>query len=44
VTHPVDAFHPSGQPGLRLLHPGQSLTSQVSWRSEAVISIWHSNF
>jgi aldose 1-epimerase len=32
VTHPIDAFHAPGQPGLRLLHAGESLTLHVEWR------------
>lgn len=32
VTHPIDAFHQPQQPGLRVLHTGQSLTLQAQWR------------
>lgn len=32
VTHPIDAFHVPGQPGLRVLHPGERLALQVQWR------------
>lgn len=32
VTHPIDAFHQPGQPGLRVLHTGESLSLQVQWR------------
>jgi len=32
VTHPIDAFHAPGQPGLRVLHAGESLTLHVEWR------------
>lgn len=32
VTHPIDAFHVPGQPGLRVLHTGESLTLEVQWR------------
>jgi aldose 1-epimerase len=32
VSHPVDAFHLPGQPGLQLLEKGESLTLAVSWR------------
>lgn len=32
VTHPIDAFHAPGYPGLRVLHAGESLTLQVQWR------------
>lgn len=32
VTHPIDAFHLPGQPGLRVLHSGESLTQSIQWR------------
>jgi len=32
VTHPIDAFHLPGLPGLRVLHTGESLTLKVQWR------------
>ena len=32
VSHPIDAFHLPGQPGLQLLEKGESLTLAVSWR------------
>ncbi len=32
VTHPIDAFHMPGQPGMRVLHTGESLTLQLEWR------------
>jgi aldose 1-epimerase len=32
VTHPIDAFHQPGQPGLQVLQKGESLTLAVSWR------------
>lgn len=32
VTHPIDAFHVPGQPGLRVLNKGESLTLSVEWR------------
>lgn len=32
VTHPIDAFHVPGQPGLRMLHTGERLALQVQWR------------
>lgn len=32
VTHPIDAFHMSGHPGLRALRTGESLTLRVQWR------------
>jgi aldose 1-epimerase len=32
VSHPIDAFHQPGQPGLQVLEQGESLTLAVSWR------------
>ncbi|TXT36614.1 MAG: aldose 1-epimerase [Comamonadaceae bacterium] len=32
VTHPIDAFHLPGQPGLRVLHSGEHLTQHIQWR------------
>jgi aldose 1-epimerase len=32
VSHPIDAFHLPGQPGLQVLKKGESLTLSVSWR------------
>ena len=32
VSHPIDAFHQPGQPGLQVLKKGESLTLAVSWR------------
>ena len=32
ITHPIDAFHQPGQPGLRVLARGESLALQVEWR------------
>jgi aldose 1-epimerase len=32
VSHPIDAFHLPGQPGLQLLEKGESLTLAASWR------------
>lgn len=32
VSHPIDAFHRPGQPGLQMLSKGESLTLAVSWR------------
>lgn len=32
VSHPIDAFHQLGQPGLKMLKKGESLTLAVSWR------------
>jgi aldose 1-epimerase len=37
VTHPIDAFHVPGQPGLRLLQPGESLQLHLEWRLHALI-------
>ena len=32
VTHPIDAFHQPGLPGLRILARGESLALRVEWR------------
>jgi aldose 1-epimerase len=32
ITQPIDAFHMEGQPGLRVLSKGQTLTLAVQWR------------
>lgn len=32
VTHPIDAFHMPGLPGLKVLHKGESLTLHLEWR------------
>jgi len=32
VTHPIDAFHLPGRPGLNVLQTGESLTLRVQWR------------
>ena len=32
VTHPIDAFHMPGLPGLKVLRQGESLTLQLEWR------------
>jgi aldose 1-epimerase len=32
VSHPIDAFHQPGQPGLQVLEQGESLSLAVSWR------------
>jgi len=32
MTHPVDAFHLPGKPGLQVLQTGQNLSLQVQWR------------
>ena len=32
VSHPIDAFHLPGQPGLQMLEKGASLSLSVSWR------------
>lgn len=31
VTHPIDAFHAPGRPGLKVLQTGQSMTLDVQW-------------
>ena len=35
VTHPIDAFHLPGRPGLRVLGPRESLSLHVQWRFES---------
>lgn len=32
VTHPIDAFHMPGLPGLKVLRQGERLTLQLEWR------------
>jgi aldose 1-epimerase len=32
VSHPIDAFHQAGQPGLQVLKTGESLSQVLSWR------------
>ncbi|APW41250.1 aldose 1-epimerase [Rhodoferax saidenbachensis] len=32
ITHPIDAFHVDGQPGLRVLQTGETLTLHTEWR------------
>jgi aldose 1-epimerase len=34
ITQPIDAFHLPGQPGLRVLAQGETLTLNVRWRFE----------
>jgi aldose 1-epimerase len=34
VTHPIDAFHLPGRPGLRVLAQGESTSLDVQWRVE----------
>ncbi|MBT0570108.1 aldose 1-epimerase [Curvibacter sp. CHRR-16] len=34
ITHPIDAFHMPGQPGLALLQQGQSVGMHLHWRIE----------
>ncbi|WOB10335.1 aldose 1-epimerase [Piscinibacter gummiphilus] len=34
VTHPIDAFHLPGRPGLRVLSAGETLSLDVQWRVE----------
>ena len=36
VTHPIDAFHVPGRPGLHVLRTGESLTLHVQWRFHAI--------
>ena len=36
VTHPIDAFHVDGMPGLQVLQTGQTMSLQVEWRFEAI--------
>lgn len=36
ITHPIDAFHLPGRPGLHVLQPGQSMSLQVQWRFAAL--------
>lgn len=36
ITHPIDAFHIDGRPGLRVLEQGQSMRLDVRWRIEAL--------
>jgi aldose 1-epimerase len=36
VTHPIDAFHVDGQPGMQVLSTGQTLSQRVEWRFEAL--------
>lgn len=37
VTHPIDAFHVPGNPGLRMLRTGESLQLHVEWRFHTLI-------
>ena len=36
VSHPIDAFHQPGQPGLQMLEKGESLSLAVSWRYQTM--------
>ena len=36
VTHPIDAFHMEGCPGLQVLETGQTLRQAVEWRFESL--------
>ena len=38
VTHPIDAFHVDGKPGLQVLKTGQTLSLQVEWRFEPLLA------
>jgi aldose 1-epimerase len=37
VTHPVDAVHLDGRPGLRVLQPGESMSLNLRWRFRAEV-------
>jgi aldose 1-epimerase len=37
ITHPIDAFHATGQPGLQVLRHGESLTLHVQWRFRPLV-------
>lgn len=37
VTHPIDAFHVPGNPGLRMLRTGESLQLHLEWRFYTLI-------
>jgi aldose 1-epimerase len=34
ITQPIDAFHLPGQPGLRMLGPGEEFSLNIQWRVE----------
>lgn len=36
ITQPIDAFHLPGQPGLRVLGPGEQFSLSIQWRIEPV--------
>jgi aldose 1-epimerase len=36
ITHPIDAFHLPGRPGLRVLGHGEQLALSIQWRIEAI--------
>ncbi|MEQ1534761.1 MAG: aldose 1-epimerase [Burkholderiaceae bacterium] len=38
VTHPIDAFHVPGRPGLVILNHGETLSLNVSWGLEALVA------
>lgn len=38
VTHPIDAFHQEGRPGMQVLETGQTLSQRVEWRFEPLAS------
>ncbi|MDI3383429.1 aldose 1-epimerase [Xenophilus aerolatus] len=38
ITHPIDAFHLDGRPGLRVLAPGESMVLHAAWRVQAMPS------
>jgi aldose 1-epimerase len=35
ITQPIDAFHLPGQPGLRVLGPGEQFSLNIQWRIES---------
>ena len=36
ITQPIDAFHLPGQPGLRVLGPGERFSLKIHWRVESL--------
>lgn len=39
ITHPIDAFHLAGRPGLRTLASGDSMSLQMQWRFAALVEV-----
>lgn len=37
ITHPIDAFHLPGTPGLHMLHAGESLQLHLEWRFQSLV-------